>query len=75
MLKKSDKQAVYNAIKVAQETKFTEINTEKVCNKILKLAKKMKVKNTDVIGNKCVKDEDNNLILQDTQKLCVWKAH
>ena len=40
--------------KVAQETQFTEINTYKNCNKISKLAKKMKTKNTDVIGNKCV---------------------
>ena len=32
----------------------------------------MKVENTDVTGNKCVKD---NLVLGDKKKLCVWKAH
>ena len=31
--------------------------------------KKMKVENTDVIGNKCVKDKDNNLVLGDKEKL------
>ena len=46
--KKCDKRAVYSAKKVAQETRFIEINTENDCNKILKLAKKMKVENTDV---------------------------
>ena len=35
----------------------------------------MKVNNTDVIGDKCVKDKDNNLVLGDKEKLRVWKAH
>ena len=61
--KKSAKRAAYNAKKVAQETRVTEINTEKDCNKIFKLAKNMKVENTDVTGDKCVKDKDNNLVL------------
>ena len=56
--KKCAKRAVYNAKKVAQETRFTEINTEKDCIKIFKLLKKMKVENTDVIGDKCAKDKD-----------------
>ena len=38
------------------------------------MAKKMKVENGDVIGNKCVKD-DSNLVFGDKEKLCVWKAH
>ena len=35
----------------------------------------MKVDNTDVSGDKCVKDKDNNLVLGDKEKLRVWKAH
>ena len=35
----------------------------------------MKVDNSDVIGNKCVKDKDNNLALRDEENLRVWKAH
>ena len=35
----------------------------------------MKVNNTDVIGDKCVKDKDNNLVLGDKEKLRVWKTH
>ena len=69
--KKCAKHVVYNANKVAQETRFTEINTEKDCNKTFKLAKKMKVDNTDVIGDKCIKDKDNNLVLEDREKLNV----
>ena len=38
--KKYAKRARYNAKKVAQETRFSEINTEKDCNKIFKFAKK-----------------------------------
>ena len=72
--KKCAKHAVYSAKKVAQETRFTEINTEKDCNKIFKLAKRMNVKNTDVTGEKCVKDKNNNLTLEDKEKLHVWKA-
>ena len=32
----------------------------------------MKVENTDVISDKCVKDKDNNLILGDKEKL--WNS-
>ena len=63
------------AKKVAQETRFFEMNTEKDCNKILRLAKKMKVDSTDIVGDKCVKDKNNNLVLGDKEKLRVWKAH
>ena len=34
----------------------------------------MKVENTDVTGNKYVKDKENNLIFGDKEKR-VWKAH
>ena len=34
----------------------------------------MKVENTDVTGSKCVKDKENNFILEDKEKR-VWKAH
>lgn len=35
----------------------------------------MKVDNTDVMSNKCVKDKDNNLVLGDKEKLRVWNHH
>ena len=73
--KKCPKHAVYNAKNVAQETRFTEINSGKDYNKIFKLAKQMKVENTDVTGDKCVKDKDNNLVLGNKEKLRVWNAH
>ena len=59
----------------AQETRFTEINNEKDCNRISKLPKKMTIDNNDVIGDKCVKDKDNNLVLGDKEKLRVWKTN
>ena len=73
--KKIAKRAVYNAKKVAQESRFSEINSEKDCNKIFKLAKKMKVENADIIGDKCVKDKNNNLALSEKDKLHTWKEH
>ena len=74
-VKKIAKKAVYNAKKEAQEARFTEINSERDCNKIFKLAKKMKSENSDVIGDKCVKDKDGNLALSEKDKLRTWKAH
>ena len=74
VVKKCVKWAVHNAKKVAQETRFSEINTKKDCNRIFKLAKKRKV-NNNVIGDKYVKDKDNNLALGDKEKLCAWKAY
>ena len=35
----------------------------------------MKVENTDVTGNKCVKDKNNNLALGDKERVHVWKAY
>ena len=35
----------------------------------------MTVNNNDVIGDKCVKDKDNNLMVGDNGEMCVWKAH
>ena len=76
--KKCAKHAIYNAKYAAQETWFSEINTEMDCNKIFKLAKKMKVENTwcswEQIKVK-VKDKGYNLILGDKEKLHVWKSH
>ena len=31
----------------------------------------MKVDNTDVIGDECIRDKDNNLVLEDREKLHV----
>lgn len=35
----------------------------------------MKVYNIDIVGDRFVKNEDNNLVLADKEKLCVSKAH
>ena len=65
LAKKCAKRAVYNAKKLkALKTQFTKINTEKDCNKIFKLAKKVRV-------DKYAKDKDNNLVPEDKEKVPV----
>ena len=66
--KKCTKRVVYSAKKVGQEPQFTEVNTENDCNKSSNQFKKKKVQNSDVIGDKCVKDKDYNLVLGDKEK-------
>ena len=65
---KCTKRVVYSAKKVGQEPRFTEVNTENDCNKSPNQLKKMKVQTSDVIGDKCVKDKDYNLVLGDKEK-------
>lgn len=47
--KKCAKHAVYNAKKVAQETRFIEMNTKRTAIKSSNQLKRWKPKNTDVI--------------------------
>ena len=61
--KKVAKTAVYLAKKVAQTEQFASINniTDKNC--IFKIVKRLKRDNVDVVGEKCVKNDDRKLTL------------
>ena len=61
--KKVAKTAVYLAKKFAQTEQFASINniTDKNC--IFKIVKRLKRDNVDVVGEKCVKNDDRKLTL------------
>ena len=68
-------QAVYAARKNAQETKFGDLRGSEQRNQIFKEARKMKRENQDIVGDKCVKDDDGNMAFDDKSKLAAWKSH
>jgi hypothetical protein len=73
--KKRAKTEVYQAKKAASEEKFQNLESKDGRNYIFKLAKRLKGENQDIIGEKCVKDDNGNLTLSDQDKLNAWKSH
>ena len=73
--KRKAKSGVYLAKKVAQEQKFRDLNKTNGKNFIFKLAKRMKSENQDIVGDKCVTDDNGNLSYDDASKLKAWKSH
>ena len=62
--KRRAKSAVYFALKSAKNKKF-----------IFKMARKMKDDNKDIIGEKCVKDQKENMAFDNNSKAKTWRTH
>ena len=73
--KRKAKFAVYAARKRAQEDKFGDLKSNDQRNRIFKEARRMKNENQDIVGEKCIKDDDGNLAFDDKSKLAAWKCH
>ena len=73
--KRRAKSAVYTARKSAQEAKFGDLRSSEQRNKIFKEARKMKNENQDIVGDKCVKNDDGNMAFDDKSKLAAWESH
>ena len=73
--KRKTKSAVYAARKRAQEDKFGDLKSNDQRNQIFKEARRMKNENQDIVGEKCIKDDDGNLAFDDKSKLAAWKCH
>jgi hypothetical protein len=73
--KRDAKSVVYRAKKAAQQKIFQDIDSINGRNHIYKLAKQMKSENQDIIGEKCVKDDNGVLTYSDQDKLNAWKNH
>ena len=73
--KREAKSVVYAAKKSAQEQKFSNLENREGRNFVFKLAQKLKNENQDVVGDKCVKDDDGKLAFDDHAKLNAWKSH
>ena len=44
-------------------------------NQIFEEVCSMKSENQDIVGDKCIKDDDGNLAFDDKSKLTAWKSH
>ena len=73
--KRTAKSTVYSARKHAQEVKYGNLRSKEQRNLIFKEARKMKDENQDIVGDKCIKDDNDNLAFDDKSKLDAWKCH
>ena len=71
--KRSAKRAVYAAKMKAEESKFSNVN--KNTQDVFRIAKLMKRKKQDTIGDCCVRDNQGNVALSDDAKKAAWKEH
>ena len=71
--KRDAKRAVYGAKKEAEESKFRDLKGGN--DNIFRIAKQMRQQNQDVIGEKCIKDDNNNMAFDDETKKVAWKQH
>ena len=75
LAKRKAKQAVYLARKAAQDAKFGDLSLNDQKNQLFKQARKMKGENQDIVGDKCVRDDNSKLAIDDQAKLAAWKTH
>ena len=73
--KRRAKYAVYTARKESQAAKFGDLSGNDQRNLLFKEARKMKGENQDIVGDKCVLDDDGKLAIDEQAKLSAWKAH
>ena len=59
--KRHAKRAVYIAKKAAQDAKFGNLDRAEQKNKLFREARKMKSENQDIVGDKCIKDDEGKL--------------
>ena len=63
------------AKKIAEE-RFTNItNRDNSRKEVFKIAKQMNAKNCNVVGDKCVKNDNEELAVTDAEKHLVWNEH
>ena len=71
--KREAKKAVYQAKRVAEDTKFAEVTRNS--SEIFRIARQMRDENQDVVGDKPVFDDAGNLCVADTDKMRAWEQH
>ena len=73
--KRKAKSAVFRAKKEASDQKFSNLDDNDKLSYVFKTARKMKGENQDIVGDKCVKDDDGNIAYDDDSKLKAWRQH
>ena len=61
--------------KSAQEAKFGGLKNIDQRNQIFKEASTMKSEKQDIVDDKCIKDDDGNLVFDGKSKLATWKSN
>ena len=66
--------AVYAA--KAERNRFADaLRREDQRNEVFKIAKQMKNTNQDVVGEKCIRNDEGNLASTEEEKKLAWKSH
>ena len=74
--KRDARRAVYYAKRIAEETRFRNvIGREDHRQEVFKIARQMKASQQDVVGDKCVRNDNGKLAVTDGEKLKAWKEH
>ena len=71
--KRKAQHARYTATKNAEKEKIASVKDNK--EDIFCVGKQMRTENLDVISEKCIRDDDGNLSLDNTLKKLAWKQH
>ena len=59
-----------------KENRFADVlRREGQHNEVFKIAKQMKKTNQDVVGEKCIRNDESNLASTEEEKKLAWKSH
>ena len=74
--KRNAKKEVYLARKHSEQQVFGDVSSSKdKRNLIFKMARRMKNESQDIIGEKCVRDDNGVPVFDDASKCAAWKSH
>ena len=74
--KRAAKKAVYEAKKIAEQERFGNIlGREDQRADLFRIAKQMTSSNRDIVGDNCVKNDNGDLAMSDSDKLIAWQEH
>ena len=73
--KRKAKYEVYSAKKSASEERFQNLNDNDKLNRVFQLTRKMRSENQDIIGEKCIRNKDGNIVYDDPSKFETWRQH
>ena len=74
--KRRARTAVYAAKAEAERNRFADVlRREDQRNEVFKIAKQMKKTNQDVVGEKCIRNDEGNLASTEEEKKLAWKSH
>ena len=71
--KRKAKHEVCLAKKSASEANFNNLHEKDKLNHVFRMARKMKLDNQDIAGDKCIRDDDGNIAYGEDAKLKAWK--